>query len=59
MFCWKCGAQIADGSTYCSECGADQRQQPFEQVCDAFAVLGRERHGLAQPKLEEIGRAHV
>ena len=31
MRCWRCGATIADGSKFCTECGADQRSAPAPQ----------------------------
>ena len=31
MICRNCGAQIADGSSFCTECGAPVQQEPIQQ----------------------------
>lgn len=38
MVCSKCGAQIPDGSTFCTECGAPVQQTPVQQAYNAAVV---------------------
>lgn len=42
MKCVKCGKQIADGSTFCQFCGANQDAQPNAVPCDNESVCASE-----------------
>ena len=49
MFCPKCGAQLPDGSVFCSACGAQIAQQAAQQVDQAVDQVAQTAAPYAQP----------
>lgn len=49
MFCFKCGASMADASPVCSQCGAEVKNAPQPPVIPQSQVPGWNQPGAGQP----------